>query len=89
MKLIQFKQNPLKLVYQLDHEHNGHTLKIDLRLTQDNGTWATTITAPWSEAETPDEAAKKLGAQLYRISQAIMEEEGNFGKIDLTKMSLT
>lgn len=93
MEITYFKrtENKTEIVFELRHRVEGVTdLVRHILLSQRvGGKWDACITEPLTDPATfkdPNEAARELGKQLYRLAEAIMEEDGNFSKIDLTSL---
>ena len=87
MKLKNFKLEPeLSITYTLKHVHEKDVLEQDVTLTKTGDSWTTTITLPGQKGDTPDAAMKKLGETLYRVSEEIVDNFGNFGIIELDKL---
>lgn len=93
MKLTNLKSDPVQVTYELEHvtpDRDGTTLTQLVTLDKVGSGWKASIDLTgFPQCSTPDEAARKLGEWLYRMSQVIMEEDGNFSKIDITNMDLT
>jgi len=87
MKLIKFQPNPLELTFVLQHKSETDTLtqSITLKKGQD---WEAAIQLPTTTSPDPNNAAKQLGELLFRLSQAIMAEDGNFSAVDLANIEL-
>jgi len=71
----------------LHFEISDDMVKSPLFLTRTKGMWRASMGDHQSgDFNSPDEAAKKLGEILYRLATAIKDEDGNFGKLDLSKL---
>jgi hypothetical protein len=86
MKILKITHDPLTITYELMHETTRQQLTIK-RLP--DTTWEAYLSGTGEKASTatPEEAVKEMGAWFYKLSQVIMEEEGNFGKIDISNIS--
>jgi hypothetical protein len=82
MRILKITHDPLTITYELNDTQNMVITRCP------DSTWA--VYLPHKDPLTstnPEEAAKEMGAWLYKLSEVIMEEAGNFGKIDVIKIS--
>ncbi len=87
LKLITFTSDSDKTVLTFNLKTGN--LDHDVSLTKDkHGGWSARMISAIRPGigNTPDEAIKELGTQLFRLSDIIAEEDGNFGTIDLSKV---
>jgi len=85
MKLIDFTQNPTEVTFEIQHEDLVQSITISKTYDQ----WVASLPLhDLPKCNSPDEAAKKLGEWMYRMSQAIRDNDGEFSKIDLTNIKI-